>query len=165
MVRKCRKDKYIDLQFPCKSRFSDLALVEDELGEKDKEDIYQSSEEFENRDMEEAEVPDSIPWKDYYHGNMSKGQAEASLEGKHEGTFLIRANNGGYRFTRVPHKDGGKAGHILLNQDPDGKYYFVRSRVFQRIEDLVLYYQRVDTDHKYWLGEPLLHKEAQGKCY
>ena len=87
------------------------------------------------------------------------------LEGKHEGTFLLRANNGGYRFTRVPHKDGGKAGHILLNQDPEGEYYFVRGRVFPRIEDLVLHYQRVDTDHKYWLGEPLLNKEAQGKLF
>ena len=45
------------------------------MGENDKEDIYHSSEAFANR-VEEAEVPESIPWKDYYHGDMSKRDAE-----------------------------------------------------------------------------------------
>ena len=108
--------------------------------ENDKEDIDECQESFENK-VKEADVPETISWKDYFHGEMSKGDAEGLLEGKHEGTFVLRENNGGLRFTRVPHRDGGKREHILLNQDQEDNYYFVRGRIFPRIEDLVNHYQ------------------------
>lgn len=64
-------------------------------------------------------------------------------------------------MSRVPYKSGSGLSHLKLETDRQGKYYLVRGKLFQTIEDLVTYYQAVDVENKYRLGEPLLNETAK----
>ena len=74
---------------------------------------------------------------------------------------MIRKNNGGLRVTRVPYKSGSGTNHLKLETDRQGKFYFVRGKLFQSVEDLVSFYQAVDVENKHRLGDPFLNETAQ----
>ena len=78
---------------------------------------------------------------------------------------MIRKHNGGLRVTRKLFKNGRGATHLKLETDRHDKFYFVRGKPFQSIEELVSHYQAVDVDNKHRLGDPLLNETAQSMLY
>ena len=78
---------------------------------------------------------------------------------------MIRRNKGGLRITRKLYKNGKGAEHVKLETNRQGKFYFVRGKPFQSVEELVSHYQAVDVANKHRLGDPLLNKTAQSMPY
>lgn len=78
---------------------------------------------------------------------------------------MIRKNNGGLRVTRKLFKNGKGAEHLKLETDRQGRFYFVRGKPFQSVEELVSHYQAVDVDNKHRLGDPLLNETAQSMLF
>ena len=102
------------------------------------------------------------PFNDYFHGTMSRHSARDKLEGKPLGTFLVRFERNQYKISRV--NSEFQKSNIGIHQS-DGQFYVeVHGQKFSSMELLIHNLQRLTTDHRFWIGDPLL-KENQGKYY
>ena len=120
---------------------------------------------FEEDDVEEEQEYKGPSFKDYDYGNISRQEAMKLLEGTRDGAFLIRYSQEKESLivSRNPSSSGSKVTNIILYKGSQDDFYFVRSRRFPTIEELVQHYQSVEFDHKYWLGEPLIKNQTSGK--
>ena len=128
--------------------------------------VYQEPASYQEDEEDEEPEFKGPSSKDYDHGNISRQEAMKLLEDKREGTFLIRYSQEkeSLILSRTPLRNGSKVTNIILYKGSQGdNFYFIRSRRFSTIEELVEHYQSVDMDHKYWLGDPLLTNQALGK--
>ena len=101
---------------------------------------------------------------DFNYGDITEEKAEELLCDQVEGTFLLRQDKAGtFRLSRANHTDCQIAQHFVLNTGHKS-FFFIPKKKFPSIEDLVEFYQSIDTSNQYWLGLPLLTEKALCKA-
>ena len=101
---------------------------------------------------------------DFNYGDITEEKAEELLCDQVEGTFLLRQDTSGtFKLSRANHTDCQIAQHFVLNTGHKS-FFFIPKKKFPSIEDLVEFYQSIDTSNQYWLGLPLLTEKALCKA-
>eukprot|EP00730_Choanoeca_flexa_P000514 TRINITY_DN10228_c0_g1_i6.p1 TRINITY_DN10228_c0_g1~~TRINITY_DN10228_c0_g1_i6.p1 ORF type:complete len:201 (+),score=22.52 TRINITY_DN10228_c0_g1_i6:56-658(+) len=87
--------------------------------------------------------------KQYAHGSINRKDAEARLEGKPSGTFLVRESPSVDGFVISVCTSPGKYAHVKVTRRDDG--LATSDRVFRTLPDLIAFYQQ----HSIHSGFPL----------
>ncbi len=108
-----------------------------------------------------AGVSNGGGFQEWFHGVITRRDAEELLEGKDAGYFLVRVSESrfGYSLSHMV-TTAGRIKHYMIDQTPDGKYQVVGNRkLFPSLNELVEYH----SDHKIVSDDPvcLLHSCGQ----
>ena len=96
---------------------------------------------------------------EFYYGDITEEEAEELLCDQVEGTFLLRRHTAGSLvLSRANQTDCAQ--HFVLHTGHNRSYFLISKKEFPSIEDLVEFYQNIDTSNQYWLGLPLLTEKA-----
>jgi len=98
----------------------------------------------------------AIPW---FHGTITRDQAEALLSPHQEGLFLVRDNLQGDYTISVCH--GREVEHYKVNQTDDSKLTVDDKTHFDYLTQLVKHYQKNGDGLVARLGKPLVKKEGK----
>lgn len=93
------------------------------------------------------------------HGDISKEEAEERLTNKAEGTFLIRRNNGTYKFSKVLPTSRKFKQRVIHHTE--GKFSLTNQKKFDSLKDLVDNYMNVSQKNKLFLGKPLADPNSE----
>ena len=98
---------------------------------------------------------------EFFYGDITEEEAEELLCDQVEGTFLLRRHTAGSLvLSRANQTDCGVAEHFVLHTGHNRSYFLIPKKKFPSMEDLVEFYQNIDTSNQYWLGLPLLTEKA-----
>ena len=112
----------------------------------------------------EWELRETSSSRDYDHGDITQQEADQLLADQVEGTFLLRRDTAGIiTLSRANHTDCEAAQHFVLHTGYRS-VFFIQKKEFPSIEDLVEFYQHIDTSNRFWLGLPLLTEKALCKA-
>lgn len=92
-------------------------------------------------------------FEEWFHGIITRKDAEALLRETAAGTFLVRVAESrfGYSLSHCV-EEGGRIKHYMIDQTPDGQYLVVGNRkLFPSLNELVAYHY----DHKIVASDPV----------
>ncbi len=101
---------------------------------------------FKDTQVNLLQSPTSGNLPDWFHGILSKREAEDKLSSKAAGTFLVRVcdNRFGYALS-VKQRNGSCAHHMISQLEATGKYVVVgESKVHPSLAALLQFYAKVD---------------------
>lgn len=89
--------------------------------------------------VDRAQGAKDEPW---FHGELSREEAEARLKDTNPGTFMMRASKSRRGLSLSIQTAGEGCKHFLVNHKPNAGYYIVgKKKAFTTISDLVAYYR------------------------
>lgn len=98
--------------------------------------------------------PEGISKHSWYHGNITKDQAEAALRLSDDNGFLVRVS--GDNLVLSKRHTGGWRSHDIIHRSPRGYRLEEKVEWFQSVLDMISYYQHHPIDGTQVLGTPII---------
>jgi len=108
---------------------------------------------FKEVEMKKGAGMKSGNFEEWFHGVITRKEAEELLRGTPAGTFLVRVAESRFGYS-LSHciESTGRIKHYMIDQTPDGQYQVVGNRkLFPSLNELVLYHY----DHKIVATDPV----------